>query len=265
MSLQNIVEAPFFRLGVVIVILIGAVCVGLETSPSIMRDYGEIVHTIDFLVIALFVVELGIRLLACRGNVVAFFSNGWNVFDFLITAVCLLPTEVGYVQVFRLVRVLRTLRLASALPPLQVLITATLGIMPSLGYLVMLLFMLLYSYGVVGVFLFGANDPMNFGSLGRSLLTLFSVLTLEGWVDLLNYQMYGSDAFEGYPLHLCPTQPLPAAQPIASVIYFVSFIVAGTMIVLNLFVGVVVQGIESAHAEIVGPKAASPPGELPPS
>jgi len=248
---RRIVENPAFRTAVLAAIVAGAACVGLETSPGIMERFGSAIRWTDRIVIAFFVVEILLRIAAEGRHPLRFFRDGWNVFDFLIVLACVLPFGPQYLQVFRLARVLRALRLVSALPGLQILVTATLKAIPSLLYVMIMLSLLLYSYGVIGVFLFGANDPVHFGSLPRSLLTLFSVLTLEGWVDVLRIQMVGSDVFPDYPAVLGDREPVPSAQPFAAVVYFISFVVFGTMIVLNLFVGIVVQGMEAAHEEVM--------------
>jgi voltage-gated sodium channel len=143
------------------------------------------------------------------------------------------------------------LRLLRALPRLQLLVSALLKSIPSMTYVALLLGLLFYVYGVAGTFLFAANDPVHFGSLPVSLLTLFRVVTLEGWVDLLYTQMYGCDRF-GYA-EMAALCTRPTAMPVAAVFYFCSFILLGTMIVLNLFIGVIMNGMEEAQRE-AGPR-----------
>ncbi len=245
------VAARPFQMLVLAAILAGAVLVGLETSERVMLAAGDFVLTFDRAIIWFFVLEIGLRIAAFGSRPWRFFGDGWNVFDFVIVLFCALPFGTAYLQVFRLARVLRVLRLASAVPGLQVLVTATLRSIPSLLYVLLLLVMLLYTYAVVGVFLFGENDPVHFENLPLALLTLFSVLTLEGWVDVLRIQMFGSAGFPDYPIEFASVEPISTAQPLAAVVYFVSFVLVGTMIVLNLFVGIVVQGMEAAHEEVL--------------
>jgi len=156
------------------------------------------------------------------------------VFDFAVTAICLLPLDAKFAQVLRLGRVARSLRLVTALPRLQLIVGALLRSLPSFGWITLLLFTLLYAYSVMGVFLFGENDPERFGSLWSSMLTMFSVLTLEGWFDVMQDQMRGLPRADGSE---------PDAQPIVSPLFFVSFILSGTMIFLNLLVGVIVNSM----------------------
>jgi voltage-gated sodium channel len=153
-------------------------------------------------------------------------------------------------MVFRLARVLRSARLVTMLPRLQVLVGALLRSVPSLGYIGVLLGLHFYVYAVAGTFLFRQNDPMRFGSLHYSTLTLFQVLTLEGWNDILATQYNGSDA--EYPdawKELTGTTRTSEAQPLIAALYFVSFIMLGTMIMLNLFTGVIISSMEDAQAE----------------
>ena len=244
---DSVVQARPFQVLVLTAIVLGAILVGLETSERIMRVAGDLVLGLDRAIIWFFVLEIALRIAAFGSRPWRFFLDGWNVFDFLIVLFCVLPLGTAYVQVFRLARVLRVLRLASSVPGLQVLVTATLRSIPSLLYVLLLLVMLLYTYAVVGVFLFGENDPVHFENLPLALLTLFSVLTLEGWVDVLRIQMFGSAGFPDYPIEFAAVEPISSAQPLAAVAYFISFVLVGTMIVLNLVVGIVVQGMEAAH------------------
>lgn len=117
----------------------------------------------------------------------------------------------------------------------------------SIGYISILLFLLFYLYSVTGTFLFGGNDPLHFGSLQKSLLTLFGTVTLEGWVDLMYVQIFGCDkwGYEGIEA-LCTA---PKGQPVIGPLFFVSFILVGTMIILNLFIGVIMNGMDEARKE----------------
>jgi voltage-gated sodium channel len=163
-------------------------------------------------------------------------------------AVSLLPLGAQYVTVLRLLRLLRVLRLVHALPRLQILVSALLKSIPSMAYVGMFLGLLFYVYGVAGVFLFGQNDPARFGTLGTAMLSLFTVVTLEGWAELMYFQLHGCDALaEGAAaLALCKSSQ---AQPVAAPFYFITFILFGTMIVLNLFIGVIMNSMQEAALE----------------
>jgi voltage-gated sodium channel len=230
-TLQSIVDSDVFKSSMILIILLAAVVVGLETDSGIMEEHGALLHLIDKVILVLFVVELVIRLGACGPRYGDFFKNGWNVFDFIIVAICLLPLQSEFAAVLRLARVLRLMRLITALPRLQLLVGALLKSFSSMGYVGTLLLLLFYIYGVIGVFLFGKTDVQHFGGLGRAMMTLFQIVTLEGWVEI----MRGLMPADGVSLPV--------------VAYFVSFILLGTMIMLNLFIGVIMNGMTEMQAE----------------
>ena len=145
-----------------------------------------------------------------------------------------------------LFRVLRIIRLFSVLPRLRVLIDALLHSLPSMGYVSLLLIVHFYVYAVLGVFFFRGNDPGHFGDLGLSLLTLFRVVTLEDWTDVMYSAIFGTDV---YPAQgAIPVGPDPEGFGLAAVLYFVSFVLIGAMVMINLFVGVMVNSISESHA-----------------
>ncbi len=232
--LKHIADSKWFHHAMVVVILAAGVIVGLETSPEIMARHGALLHLLDRLILGIFVAELAIKIGAQGRQPFRFFRDPWNVFDFAIVAVCFLPLHAEFAAVLRLARVLRLLRLVSALPRLQMLVGALLHSVSSMGYVAILLSLVIYIYGVLGVFLFGPTDPERFGSLGAAMLTLFQVITLEGWTDIMRGNM-GAGA---------------TTSPGAVIFYFVSFILLGTMIMLNLFIGVVMNGMTEMHDEI---------------
>jgi voltage-gated sodium channel len=229
------------------VILAAGVIVGLETYPGLMAVHGDLLHLLDHIVLYIFVAEILMKMLAKGSKPWEFFYDGWNVFDFIIVAVCFLPIGGAYIAVLRLARILRVFRLVSALPKLQVLVGALLKSIPSMSYVGILLFLLFYIYAVIGTFMFGLNDPIHFGSLQASMMTLFKTITLEGWIDFMNIQYYGSNlyGYEAFP----DTVRTPSAYPIAAPVYFISFILLGTMIMLNLFIGVIINGMEETNKE----------------
>jgi len=229
------------------VILAAGAIVGLETSPWIMERYGGLLRTLDRIILALFVAEIMIKMGAHGRTPWDYFRNPWNVFDFAIVAVCLLPFNSQFVAVLRLARILRVLRLVTVLPRLQILVGALLKSIPSMGYVGMLLFLHFYIYAVIGTYLFGRNDPVHFGSLGTSLLSLFQVVTLEGWVEVMRIQMYGSaQVGSGSDQYLLVASE---AFPVGAPLFFISFIVIGGMIILNLFIGVIMNSMQESQAE----------------
>lgn len=152
--------------------------------------------------------------------------------------------------VLRLFRLLRVFRLISVIPKLQLLVTALLRSLPSMFYVCLLLFLLFYVYAVIGVMLFSGNDPIHFGNLWSSFLSLFRIVTLEDWTDVMYLQMYGSDVYQGYNQALTGLEFTPKAMPLIGALYFVSFVTIGTMIMLNLVIGVIINGMDEAQKEI---------------
>lgn len=230
---RQLAESSQFKNFIIAVIFLAGAVVGLETSQSLMNRYGSILHALDKIILAIFVLEIVIKITAASPRPWRFFRDPWNVFDFIIVAVCLLPFHAEFAAVLRLARILRVLRLVTALPRLQMLVGALLKSIPSMGYVGLLLALLFYIYGVCGVFFFSQADPQHFGSLGAALLTLFGVITLEGWTELM------------YDL-LRENTSVPAIKVIA---YFVSFVLLGTMIMLNLFIGVIMNSMQEVQQE----------------
>jgi voltage-gated sodium channel len=239
----QIVNSPLFRYFILAVIIASGVIVGLETYPAVHDRFAHSFHLLDQIILYIFLIELILKLLANGKKPWVYFSDPWNVFDFIIVAVCFIPNiDTHYIMVLRLARILRVFRMISILPKLQILVNALLKSIPSMGYVVILLFLVFYIYAVTGCFLFSGNDPVHFGSLHTSMITLFKVLTLEGWTDIMNIQLYGTTD----PAAEYTTKPVSYA----SVVYFVSFILLGAMIIMNLFIGVIMNSMQESHNDL---------------
>ena len=274
---DRIARAPWFVNGITGVIVIASVLAGLQTYASLTEAYGREMNLLDSIIIGIFVVELVIRMLAYGNKPWRFFLNGWNIFDFVIVVACLWPAEGSgnqFATVLRLARLLRAMRLFSAIPRLQVMIVALIRSIPAIFYVGLLLFLQFYIYAVIGTVLFGKNDPIHFGTLDMSLLSLFRVVTLEDWTDVMYWQIYGTDitsekviatitnpdyvpvetAYDyNQQSEMMTSEQLATYQPkafgVLATAYFVSFVMIGTMIVLNLFIGVVLSGMEEAQKD----------------
>jgi voltage-gated sodium channel len=221
-----VVESSQFRHGVTALILLNAVIVGLETYPNVRAAYGAALEIADRIVLYLFTVELALRFLASSPRL-AFFRSGWNIFDLIIVAVGYLPSS-EFFTVARLFRIVRVMRAISVIPNLQRVVAALLLSLPSLGHIAALLGLLIYVYAAIGTSLFGEIAPQFFGTLHQSVLTLFAVITLEGWVGVMD--------------EVLPQMP-------AAWLYFVTFILLGTFVALNFFVGVIVNNLQSVTIE----------------
>lgn len=225
---KRIAASAVFHDLIIIVILVNAVVLGLETSQHIMQSAGGSIQAINWAVQAIFVLEIVVRILAHWPRPLSFFRGGWNLFDFLVVAAAFLPVNGGFATVGRLLRLLRVTRVVSAFPQLRLIISTMLLSIPSMGHVVLLLSLLLYVYGIAGFYLFRDVDPQHWGSLGTSLLSLFQVVTLEGWADMQRV--------------ILPHKPW-------AWVFFASFIVVAVFVVINLFIAVVINNLEKAKEE----------------
>ena len=183
-KIGSITGSAVFRRVVITLIVINAIIVGLDTYPQIHAAYGQFLWLADRIILYVFALELVLRFLASSPHL-AFFRSGWNLFDLIIVGVSFLPSS-QFFTVARLFRILRALRTVSVMPELQRLVTALLRSLPALGHILILLALLMYVYAAIGTSLFGEIAPKYFGSLHQSVLTLFRVITLEGWVAVMD-------------------------------------------------------------------------------
>jgi voltage-gated sodium channel len=244
---KAIADSPRFQNTITALIVLAGVLVGLETYPSIEHAWGVYLHLADKIVLGAFILEIVVKVAAEGRKPWRYFFDPWNVFDFVIVAAALMPFAGSAATVLRLLRLLRVLKLVRALPKLQLLVSALLKSIPSMGYVSILLGLLFYVYAVAAVFMWGQNDPVHFGTLQTSMLSLFRTVTLEDWTDLMYINMFGCDAYgyDGMPA-LCTA---PSSSPLMAALFFISFVLIGTMIILNLFIGVIMKGMDEAQAE----------------
>lgn len=227
-AVKRFVESKGFGQFIIGLILVNGVVVGAETSSFLADRVGTALHITNQLILWIFVAEVLMKLWAAWPRPGSFFADGWNVFDFVIVAASLLPATGSFATVARLLRLLRVLRLLSAVPELRLIVTTLVRSIPSMGHVITLMSILFYIYAVAGFHLFHEHDPVHWGSLGLALLTLFRIVTLEDWTDVM---------YTAMELH-----------PIAWV-YFVSFVILGTFVIINLFIAVVLNNLEEAKRE----------------
>ncbi|MCS7092151.1 MAG: ion transporter [Patescibacteria group bacterium] len=225
---RSISESKTFQNFIILTIILSAILSGAKTYQSIYQDFNSIIYSFDFLILFIFTFEIIIRIVSYGRAFWLFFKSPWNVFDFVVTAIFYVPGLYNYASVLRIARVLRILRLITVVPRLRMLVGALLHSIPSMGYVGILLFLHFYVYAIIGNTMFGANDPTNFGNLHTAMMTLFQIVTLEGWADIMEAQG------EGFFVWL----------------YFVSFILIGTMVILNLLIGAILNGFEDVKKEI---------------
>ncbi|MEE4638689.1 MAG: ion transporter [Wenzhouxiangella sp.] len=217
------VEGPGFTRFIIGLIVLNAVILGLETSPAVMAAFGPALIVANQLILAVFVGEILLKLTAFGPR---FFRSGWNVFDFLIVGIALVPAS-GPLEILRALRVLRVLRLLSQIPKLRAIIESLLRALPGMGWTALLLLLIFYIFAVMGTKLFAEDFPEYWGNLGLSLFSLFQIMTLESWSSGVARPM-----MEAYPLIW---------------IYFVPFILISSFMVLNLFIAIIVTATQSIH------------------
>ena len=251
---KSIVNSKIFQRLILVTILLAGVVVGVQTYKAFAREHAIVLNTLDSLILGIFVIEAVIKILAEGNRPQNYFRNPWNIFDFIIVVACLLGPVIhlgaDFLPVLRLARILRVLRLVSAIPKLQLLVSCLLRSLPSMFYVSILLFLLFYIYGTMAVFLFAENDPIHFRNLQTSILSLFRVVTLEDWTDVMYINMYGSENYGYSSNDLAKWTPISSSSPLGGALFFVSFVLIGTMIVLNLVIGVIMNSMDESNAEM---------------
>ena len=221
--IRRLVEHQTFQKSIMILIVINAFTLGAETSPTVMGLIGPQLLIFDKIVIVVFCVELLLRIYA---HGLSFFRGAWNIFDFIVVAITLVPSNDS-LAVLRSLRVLRVLRLVSAVPRLRRIVAALLHAVPGVGAIGALLLLVFYVYAVISTKLFGAAFPDWFGSIGDSMYTLFQIMTLESW-------------------------SMGIVRPVMEVyswawMVFVAFIVMSSFTVLNLFIAIIIDSMHTLH------------------
>jgi voltage-gated sodium channel len=222
--LRAIVDSPKLERFIIVLIVLNAITLGLETSAGIMAQYGPALHVIDTIFLWIFVAELAARMAVKRA---AFFRDPWSIFDLVVVGIALLPAT-GSLSVLRALRVLRLLRLVTAIPSLKRVVGGLITAIPGMGSIMLLMALIYYVFAVMGTKLFGATAPDQFGSLGATFYTLFQIMTFDDWSGGI-------------------AKPLMEKHSYA-IIYLVVFILLSAFMMLNLFIGVVVSALDEEKA-----------------
>ena len=218
-----LVEHPRFQRTIIVLILVNAVTLGLETSPWVMDRIGSFLLVLDRTILAVFVVEIVLRLGAHGWR---FFRDPWSLFDFVIVGIALVPASDAF-SVLRALRILRVLRLISAVPRMRQVVQGLLGAIPGIAAIMALLLLVFYVCAVIATKLFAAAFPEWFGHIGASMFSLFQIMTLESW-------------------SMGIVRPVMEQFPLAW-LFFVPFILVATFTILNLFIAVVVGAMQAEH------------------
>lgn len=223
--LGDFVESQPVQNFIIGLIVLNAITLGLETSSTVQQFAGGFLLWTERVILSVFVVELTLKMIAFGPR---FFRSGWNVFDFVIVAIALAP-ETGPFSILRALRILRVLRLLSQVERLRMIIESLLRALPSIGWIAFLLVLVFYIFGVMGTKLFGEEFPQWFGTVGMTMYSLFQVMTLESW-------------------SMGIARPVMEVYPYAW-LFFVPFILITAFTVLNLFIGIIVNTMQSMHWE----------------
>ncbi|MEM6825525.1 MAG: ion transporter [Pseudomonadota bacterium] len=224
-TLAEWLERPLVQNTIIGIILLNAVVLGLETSQAAMARFGLLIRVVDILCLGVFVAEIALKLVAYRAR---FFLSGWNLFDFAIVGVSLVPGAQSF-SVLRALRILRLLRVISVAPRLRRVVEGFITALPGMGSVFLLMALIFYIGAVMATKLFGASFPDWFGTLGKSAYSLFQIMTLESW-------------------SMGIVRPVMETYPHAWG-FFVPFIMITTFAVVNLLVGLIVNSMQDAHHE----------------
>jgi len=224
-GLRTFVESRGFNLGVTLIIVINAVTLGLETSARVSAAIGPLLNLLDRAALLAFSVEIALRLWVYRAG---FFTRGWNIFDFIIIAVSWIPAA-GAFSVLRAMRILRVLRLVSVVPQMRMVVGALFNALPGMGSIAAVLLLVFYVSAVMATQLFGVAFPQWFGGIGKSMYSLFQIMTLESW-------------------SMGIVRPIMEVYPHAW-LFFVVFVMVTSFAVLNLFIALIVNSMQLAHLQ----------------
>lgn len=227
--IQKIAHSKLFDYFIIALILLTAVILGIEAFPQILtpelKSHFELAHQI---ILGLFVAEAAIKIVAEWPKPIRYFKSGWNIFDFSIIVFSLLPFTSEFAMLGRILRLLRVIRLITVLPELRLIVETLLRSIPSMLNIMLLMSVLFFVYAVAGFHFFHEHDPTHWRDLGYAVLSLFRIVTLEDWTDIM-YTAMELSPWYGF--------------------YFVSFVLIGTFIVVNLFIAVVINNLEEAKYE----------------
>lgn len=219
-TLGNLVDHAYVQRFIVVVLLLNAATLGMDTSPEIMAKYGDLINSINTIIPIIFVIEVGTRLIA-RGR--GFFKESWNIFDIVIISISFLPSGSAF-SALRALRVLRVLHVISLVPRMRHVVAAMIRSLPQIGSILALLVIVSYISAVIVTHLYGFDYPELFGSIGRSMLTLFQLMTLEGWAAEV-------------------VRPVMETHPY-SVFLFIPYMLMTAFAILNLFTAVLVDSMQ---------------------
>ena len=224
-KIKHFIEGKSVQNFIIGLIVLNSITIGFETSDKVMSSIGDTLLLIDKIILAIFVLEITLKLYAYGFS---FFKGGWNVFDFSIVAIALFPAS-GALAILRSLRIFRSLRLIKNVPKLRFIVESLFHSLPSLVWIFVLLALVFYVFSVIGTKLFSADYPQWFGNLGISMFTLFQIMTLEGWAEI--------------------SRTIMGKYPLAN-IYFILFILLASYTTLNIFIAIVVNTMAEVQQKV---------------
>jgi len=223
---KRLADSKGFQLTIFGVIVFNAIVLGLETYDSLDQEWGDTLFLLNEICLGIFIVEILIRITAYGSRPQRYFTDGWNVFDFIVVFAVFIPGVRENATLLRLVRLLRIVRVISVLPDLRILVSGMGRALRPIGSMAAMTLLLLFVYGMVGVQLFGDELPERWGTIGTAMLTLFTVLTLEGWNEIL----FDAQAVTQFAW-----------------VFLVSFVLIASFLVINILIAVIITSVEEAR------------------
>jgi voltage-gated sodium channel len=223
----EIADSSRFQVFILLVIVANAITLGLETYDTIERDAGSTLNTLNDVFLGVFVVEIAIRIAAYGRRPLDYFKDGWNVFDFVVIGGAFAPGLRENATLLRLLRLMRVVRVVSIFPDLRFLIRGMVRSLPPIGSMAMLTVLLIYIYGMLGWILYADSDPGHWGDIGDAMLSLFIILTLENWPNLMGQV----------------TDVHPSAW-----IFFVSYVLIASFLLINMVIAILINSLEEVRA-----------------
>lgn len=238
-ALNRLLNGRKFNTAITAVIIVQAAVLALETFSE-FSQFSGLFEAVHMFVVSVFIVEAGLKIASHYPKPHLYFRDGWNAFDFAVIVLSLIPFTGSFSTVARLVRLLRITRLTNRSKEMRIMVSTIAKSLPSMLNILLLLGILFFIYAIAGYHLFSEIDPAHWGGLPQSLLTLFKIITLEGWVEMMapvtNVNLFNAG-------------------------FFISFIVIGTFIVINLFVAIIVKKTEEAYKQIQYQSSSAPSAE----
>jgi len=252
---KGIVDSHVFQLAITACIILACLLVGMQVEPSIKAntDLMAFLDAMDYVITIIFTIEVLLKLVACSIHPHHFFYDNWNRFDFLIVASAWYGSKD--LVLLRIVRLLRVLKMVKSVPELRMHVEALAKGLDSITYIGMIMFLAFYIMGIVGIIMFSKNDPWHFANIHLAMITLFRIATMEDWTDIMYINQFGCDkyGYDGTAWNGVPARSecvAPQAWGFIAVAYFVGFVLVASLVLLNLFIGVITASMETSKKEM---------------